>query len=263
MNTSSDDIIIAERHGPSLVLTFNRPDKRNALETAMYVRMEAHLDEGLADPTIANFVLRGAGSFFCSGGDLRSLETRAALPVEERAALIQRLHDLVLKLKFSPKPVIAAIEGGAAGAGASIAFTADLIVAARGAYISLAYVKAGLVPDGGGSAYLAQRLPHQLASEIALFGGRLPVERFAELGLVNRIVDSGKTLEAALELGRQLAEGPRESQGAILQLLNGPDRTLFEQQLDEEKRLMAIALGGREAAEGIAAFKQKRQPRFK
>lgn len=259
---ASTDIVLAERCGPSLVLTLNRPDKRNALETAMYILLEKHIDEALADPTIANLVLRGAGNFFCSGGDLRSLETRAALPVEEREALIQRLHDLVLKLKFCPKPVIAAIEGGAAGAGASLAFAADLIVAAQGSYISMAYVKAGLVPDGGGSAFLAQALPHQLAAEIALFGGRLPVERFAQAGVINRVVEPGTALQAALELGQQLAEGARESQSAILQLLDGPDREAFTRQLDQEKRLMAIALGSSEAAEGIAAFKEKRMPRF-
>lgn len=262
MTSRATDIVLAERHGPTLVLTLNRPDKRNALETAMYVQMEQYLDEALADPTVANFVLRGAGDFFCSGGDLRSLETRAALPVEERAALIQRLHDLVLKLKFCPKPVIAAIEGGAAGAGASLAFAADLIVAARGSYISMAYTKAGLVPDGGGSAFLAQSLPHQLAAEIALFGGRLPVERLADAGVINRVVEPGSALQVALELGQQLADGARESQTAILQLLDGPDRESFEHQLDREKQFMAIALGGPEAAEGIAAFKEKRAPRF-
>lgn len=259
---ASTDIVLAERCGPSLVLTLNRPDKRNALETAMYILLEKHIDEALADPKIANLVLRGAGNFFCSGGDLRSLETRAALPVEEREALIQRLHDLVLKLKFCPKPVIAAIEGGAAGAGASLAFAADLIVAAQGSYISMAYVKAGLVPDGGGSAFLAQALPHQLSAEIALFGGRLPVERFAQAGVINRVVEPGTALQVALELGQQLAEGARESQSAILQLLDGPDREAFTRQLDQEKRLMAIALGSSEAAEGIAAFKEKRMPRF-
>lgn len=259
---ASTDIVLAERRGPSLILTLNRPDKRNALETAMYVLLEKHIDEALADPQIANIVLRGTGHFFCSGGDLHSLETRAALPLEEREALIQRLHDLVLKLKFCPKPVIAAIEGGAAGAGASLAFAADLIVAAQGSYISMAYVKAGLVPDGGGSAFLAQALPHQLAAEIALFGGRLPVERFAQAGVINRVVEPGTALQVALELGQQLAEGARESQSAILRLLDGPDRETFTRQLDREKQLMAIALGSAEAAEGIAAFKEKRAPRF-
>ncbi|MEH6389982.1 MULTISPECIES: enoyl-CoA hydratase-related protein [Pseudomonas] len=263
MNASqTNDSVLAERHGPTLVLTLNRPDKRNALETAMYIQMESHIDAALDNPDIANIVLRGAGDFFCSGGDLRSLETRASLSLAEREALIQRLHDLVLKLKFCPKPVIAAIEGGAAGAGASLAFAADLIVAAQGSYISLAYVKAGLVPDGGGSVFLATGLPHQLAAEIALFGGRLSVERFAQAGVVNHIVAPGKALETALELGAQLAEGARASQTAILQLLDGPVREVFERQLEREKQLMAIALGGAEAAEGIAAFKAKRAPRF-
>lgn len=259
---TSTNIVLAETHGATCILTLNRPDKRNALETATYVLMEQHLDEALADPTIANIVLTGAGNFFCSGGDLESLATRAALPVEERANLIERLHSLVRKLKFCPKPVIAAIEGGAAGAGASLAFAADLIVAAEGSYISMAYVKAGLVPDGGGSAFLALSLPHQLAAEVALFGGRLPVERFAAVGVVNRVVAPGTALQVALELGQQLAEGPRESQAAILELLDGPDREAFERQLEREKQLMAIALGGAEAAEGIAAFKEKRAARF-
>lgn len=262
ISPTANHSVLAERHGPTLVLTLNRPDKRNALETAMYILLEKHIDEAVANPQIANLILRGTGDFFCSGGDLRSLETRAALPVQESAALIQRLHDLVLKLKFCAKPVIAAIEGGAAGAGASLAFAADLIVAAKGSYISMAYVKAGLVPDGGGSAFLAQALPHQLAAELALFGGRLPVERFALAGVINRVVEPGSALEVALELGQQLAEGARESQSAILQLLDGPDREAFIRQLDQEKQLMAIALGGAEAAEGIAAFKEKRAPRF-
>lgn len=264
MNSSStpSDIVLAELRGATCVLTLNRPDKRNALETATYILLNKYIDEALANPDIANIVLRGAGHFFCSGGDLLSLETRAALPVEERAALIQKLHDMVLKLKFCPKPVIAAIEGGAAGAGASLAFAADMIVAAKGSYISMAYVKAGLVPDGGGSAFLAQSLPHQLAAEIALLGGRLPVERFAEAGVVNRLVEPGEALQVALELGQQLAEGAREAQSAILALLDGPGRAVFERQLDEEKQRMAIALGSPEAAEGIAAFKEKRAPRF-
>lgn len=259
---TSNNIVLAETHGATRVLILNRPDKRNALETATYVLMEQYIDEAVADPLIANLVLTGAGDFFCSGGDLESLGTRAALPVEERAALIERLHRLVRRLKYCPKPVIAAIEGGAAGAGASLAFATDLIVAAQGSYISMAYVKAGLVPDGGGSAFLALSLPHQLAAEVALFGGRLPVERFAAAGVINRVVAPGTALQVALELGQQLAEGPRESQAAILELLDGPGREAFDRQLEREKQLMAIALGGAEAAEGIAAFKEKRAARF-
>ncbi|MFZ2288235.1 MAG: enoyl-CoA hydratase family protein [Halopseudomonas yangmingensis] len=259
---SQDDIVLCQRSGATCILTLNRPQRRNALETATYQLMNRYLDEALDDPTVANLVLRGAGDFFCSGGDLLALETRAALAVEERAALIEHLHTLVRRLRSSPKPVIAAIEGGAAGAGASLAFACDLVVAARDSYVSLAYVKAGLVPDGGGSAFLALSLPHQLAAEIALFGERLPIERLAAAGVVNRLVEPGQALTVALQLGEQLAGGARQSQTAILELLDSAQREVFERQLDRERDLMAVALGSAEAAEGIAAFKGKRAPDF-
>ncbi|SDU02109.1 enoyl-CoA hydratase-related protein [Halopseudomonas salegens] len=258
----TDELVLAEQRGATCVLTLNQPGKRNALITETYQVMSAHLDRVLDDPQVANVVLTGAGDFFCSGGDLLSLETRAALPLAEREERIEHLHALVRKLKFFPKPVIAAIEGGAAGAGASLVFAADLVLAAEGSYISLAYVKAGLVPDGGGSGFLALSLPHQLAAEIALLGGRLPVERFAAAGVVNRVVQPGSALTEALALGASLAEGAREAQATILTLLDAPHREAFEQQLEREKRAISLALGGAEAAEGIAAFKQKRAPCF-
>ncbi|TVP91081.1 MAG: enoyl-CoA hydratase [Pseudomonadaceae bacterium] len=260
--SATDELVLAEQHGATCVLTLNQPAKRNALITETYQVMGAHLDRVLADPHVANVVLTGAGDFFCSGGDLLALETRAALPLAEREERIEHLHALVRKLKFFPKPVIAAMEGGAAGAGASLVFAADLVVAASGSYISLAYVKAGLVPDGGGSGFLALALPHQLAAEIALLGGRLPVERFAAAGVVNRVVAPGMALTEALALGATLAEGARDAQTMILGLLDAPQREAFEQQLEREKQAISVALGGAEAAEGIAAFKQKRTPRF-
>lgn len=167
---NNSDIVLAETRGATRVITLNRPDKRNALETESYQLLSTLIDDAIGDAKVANVVLRGAGDFFCAGGDLRSLETRAALLVEERAERVEQLQSLVRKLRNCPKPLIAAIEGGAAGAGASIAFAADLIVAAKGSYISMAYVKSGLVPDGGGSGFLAQNLPPQLAAEIALLG---------------------------------------------------------------------------------------------
>lgn len=101
-----------------------------------------------------------------------------------------------------------------------------------------------------------------MVAEVALFDGRLPIERFAAAGVINQLVESGTAPQVALELGQQLAEGPSESQAAILELLDGPDREAFERQLEREKQLMAVALGGAEAAEGIAAFKEKRAARF-
>lgn len=256
------DPVLVERRGPTLVLTLNTPGKRNVLSPAMYDRLTTLLNEAEIDPAIANIVLQGADGFFCAGGDLRALSERASLPLSQREARIEELHQVVRKLRAFPKPVIAAIEGGAAGAGASLAFAADMIVAAEGSYISLAYVKAGLVPDGGASGFLGRTLPPQFAAEMALLGGQVPVERLAAMGAVNRLAPAGQALDMALGLAAELAQGARGAQSEILALLDAPDREKFNAQLDRERTAMAHAIGSAEAAEGIAAFKQKRMPAF-
>ncbi|MFD2442079.1 enoyl-CoA hydratase-related protein [Paracoccus kondratievae] len=209
MNSAARQPVLSACHGATLVLTLNVPEKRNVLGPAIYDGLNAGLDLALADAGIANIVLQGAGGFFCAGGDLNQLATRAALPPAERAARIELLHRLVRRIRSCPKPVIAAIEGGAAGAGASIALAADLIVAAEDSYMSMAYVKAGLVPDGGGTASLLRALPPQAAAELALLGGRFPARRLAELGVINRLVPAGQALQAALGLASELAQGAR------------------------------------------------------
>lgn len=262
MNSAARQPVLSACHGATLVLTLNVPEKRNVLGPAIYDGLNAGLDLALADAGIANIVLQGAGGFFCAGGDLNQLATRAALPPAERAARIELLHRLVRRIRSCPKPVIAAIEGGAAGAGASIALAADLIVAAEDSYMSMAYVKAGLVPDGGGTASLLRALPPQAAAELALLGGRFPARRLAELGVINRLVPAGQALQAALGLASELAQGARGAQSAILALLDGASDQGFDDQLEAEKAAMAHALGSPEAAEGISAFRERRLPVF-
>ena len=253
--------VLVERRDACLILTLNRPSRRNALSPAIYEALHGALAG--ADAGIAAIILQGAGGFFCSGGDLEALATRAALPLAGREARIEALHDLIRCIRNSPRPVIAAIEGGAAGAGASIALVADMIVAAEDSYLSMAYVNAGLVPDGGGTASLLAALPPQLATEIALMGGRIPAPRLAGLGVINRIVPPGGALAAALELGQALARGPGMAQAAILGLVDAAGEADFTAQLQREKQAMAQALGGAEAAEGIAAFLARRRPDFR
>ncbi|MFT3690316.1 enoyl-CoA hydratase family protein [Paenirhodobacter sp.] len=262
MTETVSEAVLSERRGPSLILTLNLPRKRNVLGQDVYDGLHAGFDLALSTPEIANIVLQGAGGFFCAGGDLNQLATRAALPPEGRAERIEALHAVVRRIRSCPKPVIAAIEGGAAGAGASIALAADMIVAADDSYMSMAYVKAGLVPDGGATASLLRALPPQFASEIALLGGRIPAQRLADLGVVNRIVPAGGALDAALALGAELAGGARAAQSAILSLIDRASECSFDGQLENEKRAMAVALGAPEAAEGIAAFRERRAPAF-
>ncbi|WBU59223.1 oxepin-CoA hydrolase, alternative type [Paracoccus albus] len=254
--------VLSECVGPTLVLTLNTPKKRNALSPGTYSGLLRGLDHAIATPEIANIVIQGANGFFCAGGDLDALATRAALPEAERAERIEQLHDLVRRIRRCPKPVIAAVEGGAAGAGTSIALAADLIVATHQSYLSMSYVKVGLVPDGGGTASLLRNLSPQLATEIALLGEKYPARRLAHLGVINRLVAHGQALDVALDLASKLARGAQGAQSSILALLDTADEGPFDDQLDREKYAMAKALGSADAAEGIAAFQQRRVPAF-
>lgn len=262
MRDPTQGCVRSEQVGASLVLTLTRPGKRNALSPQIYADFHAGITQALHTPEIANIILQGADGFFCSGGDLNALATRASLTLQEREDRIEELHVLVRAIRNCPKPVIAVIEGGAAGSGASIALAADLLVAAEDSYISMAYVNEGLVPDGGGTASLVRSLPAQLAAEIALLGGRCPAQRLADLGVINRLAPQGSALEVALKLGADLSKGARGAQSTILALIDAGHDEAFEQQLNREKSAMARALGGDEAAAGISAFRERRNAVF-
>ena len=213
-------------------------------------------------PRIRAVILTSEGRFCCAGGDLNVLTERRKLTEEVRRERVDALHDLVRAMRACPVPIIAAIEGGAAGAGLSLALACDMIVACEEAQFTAAYVKAGLVPDAGLTASLARLLPRPLAAEMCLLGRPVMAMRFAELGAVNRICANGKALDEALMLADTLAAGPREAQGVIRQLVAQAYEANEADQLDAERDAMARAAGGDEAAEGIAAFLEKRKPRF-
>jgi enoyl-CoA hydratase/carnithine racemase len=166
-------------------------------------------------------------------------------------------------MRACPVPVIAAIEGGAAGAGLSLALACDLIVAAKDAKFTAAYVKAGLVPDAGLTSAMARLLPRPLAMEMCLMGRPVMASRFAELGAVNRLASPGKAMEEAMALADVLAAGPREAQGVIRGLVAGAYEASEAAQLDAERDAMAAAAGRGEAAEGISAFLEKRPPAYR
>ncbi len=253
---------LVARKGPALEVTLNDPARRNPLSPEIYAALTDALDRAAADPGIAAVVLTGAGGFFCAGGNVKVLQTRAAMTEEQRIAAIGGLHDVIRALAACPRPVIAAIEGGAAGAGASLALGCDMIVAAEGAALTLSYVRIGLVPDGGATWALARALPRQLAAEILMLGEKQPVERLHALGLVNRVVAPGAALDAAHDIAARLAGFGPEALARIKALLRAAPDSALDAQLDREARAMAEAQGGAEAAEGLAAFLEKRRPDF-
>ncbi|MEO1599191.1 MAG: enoyl-CoA hydratase family protein [Pseudomonadota bacterium] len=248
------------RKGAVLTVTNNDPATRNALSWAFYDGFRTLMEEAAEDAATRAVVLTGAGGFFCSGGNVNGLAERAAQPYEERRASVERLHGMIRAMRACPKPVIAAIEGGAAGAGASLALACDLIVAAKGAYVSVAYVRIGLTPDGGVTKLLADALPRPLVNEMAMTGARVGVERLHALGLINRLSEPGAALAEAEAWAAELASGPVGAIGRIKGLVAGAEEADFETQLDREADGIAFSLGSAEGQEGIAAFREKRKP---
>jgi enoyl-CoA hydratase/carnithine racemase len=165
-------------------------------------------------------------------------------------------------MRACPVPLIAAIEGGAAGAGLSLALACDIIVASEESKFTAAYVKAGLVPDAGLTSSMARLLPRPLAMEMCLLGRPVMAIRFAELGAVNRLAPVGKAFEEAMNYADTISAGPRDAQAVIRRLVSQSYETSEAAQLDAERDAMARAAGGDEAAEGIAAFLEKRSPEY-
>jgi enoyl-CoA hydratase/carnithine racemase len=258
-----EDTLLKRREGAVLVLTHDNPGVRNALSPAFYAALTAALAEAQADAQIGAVVLTGAGGFFCAGGDLRQLARRRELAPEERRERLEGLHDLVRTIRDCGKPVIAAVEGGAAGAGVSLALACDLLVMARDAYFSVAYVKVGLTPDGGATFFLSECLPRQLLTELCLTGERIAAERLAQLGTVNRLAEAGRTVDEAIALAQRLAASPARATARIKDLCRHAAGATLNEQLEREARHMVEALGDTESAEGIAAFFDKRAADFR
>jgi enoyl-CoA hydratase/carnithine racemase len=256
------DAGLVERHGPVLKIVNNNPSARNALSVGYVTALTQGLLSAGADNAISAVVLSGAGGFFCAGGDLNVLIERREMEVEARIASINVLHDAIKAIRACPKPVIAAVEGGAAGAGASIALACDLIVAARDAYFAVSYLRVGLTPDGGATAFLSEFAPRQLVNEILMFGDKIPAERLFQLGAVNRLTDAGCAEQTAQALGERLYKTAPEAIGVVKSLALQARQNDLAAQLDFEAQQMASAQGGDEAAEGISAFLEKRAADF-
>lgn len=246
-------------NGDRLVVVNMNASRRGALSPDLYAAITDAVAQA-AEPRIRAVILTSEGGFFCAGGDLNVLIDRRKMSEDERRAQIEKLHDRIRAIRACPVPVIAAVEGGAAGAGLSIALACDLIVAAEGAQFTAAYVKAGLVPDGGLTAALARSLPRPLAMEMCLLGRPVDAARMAALGAVNLLTAPDGAEAAAHQLADALAQGPRSTQGAIRSMVASAYDSAEAEQLNRERDAMARATGRAEAAEGIAAFLEKRKP---
>ncbi|WP_416971546.1 enoyl-CoA hydratase/isomerase family protein [Streptomyces sp. 4F14] len=244
-------------------LTLNRPEALNALTPSQRDAIIGRLEDASADPAVRVVVLTGTGRGFCAGADLRGGPTKEVLPGDVSRTLRVGAQRLVAAVLDCEKPVIAAVNGTAAGLGAHLAFACDLVLAAESARFIEVFVRRGLVPDAGG-AYLLPRLigPHR-AKELMFFGDSLAAPEAERLGLVNRVVPDGELAKAAQEWAARLATAPTRSLALTKQLLNASldsDRTTA---FAAEAAAQEINMTTADAREGLRAFVERRSPVFR
>ncbi len=244
-------------------ITLNRPESLNAFTPNMGRELLLVLDRLSEDREARAVVLRGAGRGFSSGADLKQAASWGA---DGRTDLLTPLreifHPLILGLRTLEKPVIAAVHGGAAGFGCSVALAADIVVMAQSAYFLLAFAKVGLTLDGGSSALLIGRVGHGRASEMGLLAERIGADRALSWGLVNQVVDDAQLDEVAGELAARLAAGAPGSYAATKRTLNQAAYPRLAEQLDLEAELQQQCACSGDFIEGIRAFLEKRPAQF-
>lgn len=252
-----------ERRDATLLLTLSDPSARNALSPQVYAAGVEALSVAEADASVRAVVLHGEGAHFCAGGHLGRLSTNRQQGREPQQRAVEMFHQFIGALRSFPKPVIAAVEGAAAGGGFSLALACDLIVAAEDARFSLAYGRVGLSPDGGGSWHLARALPRALALQMLWLGDTLTARELQARGLVNRVTDSGRALADALVIAGQLAACAPNAVASAKELVNQAGTNSLDQQLDAERDHFLDNLFHDNGAEGLQAFFDKRAPRFR
>lgn len=250
-------------HGQTLVLTISNPDLRNALDPAIYAAGTEALNVAERSPDVRSVVITGADGMFSAGGNLQRLQANRAHAMAVQDETIDALHNWIETIRAYPKPVIAAVEGTAAGAGFALALACDLIVASRNARFATAYSHVGLSPDGGASWSLAHALPRAMAAELLMCGDPVPAERLHALGLVNRLAEPGGALAAALELAQTLNERAPNALASTKELLDEAAQQTLNAHLDLERQHFVRNLHHANAGEGIAAFLEKRPPRYR
>jgi 2-(1,2-epoxy-1,2-dihydrophenyl)acetyl-CoA isomerase len=252
------DVLLHEQEAGVSILTLNRPDALNALNAELRHDLLAAINTARKDEATRAVIITGAGRGFCAGADLRGGSGERQF----RRVLAAEYNPLIAAIRELPKPVVAAVNGVAAGAGVSLALAADLVIAADDARFVPAFNRIGLVPDSGLARVLVRALGRHRAMEILLGERQLGAGEARELGLVSAVVPSAKLDEAAHELARRLANGPTRAIGLTKRLVNAAEDESLSETLSAEAALQELAGRTEDHAEGVAAFGEKREPRF-
>ncbi|MCX5586185.1 enoyl-CoA hydratase/isomerase family protein [Streptomyces erythrochromogenes] len=264
MNSAPEDDVLHRTESNVSWITLNRPEAMNAVTWAQRERVIALLAEASADPAVRAVVLTATGKGFCAGADLRGAPATGGDRVAGDVARMIRLgaQRLITAVLDCEKPVIAAVNGTAAGIGSHVALACDLVIAAEGARFIEVFVRRGLVPDGGGAYLLPRLVGPQKAKELMFFGDAVPAAEAERLGLVNRVVPAEELQAAAREWAERLAQGPTRALAMTKQLVNASldgDRAAA---LAAEATAQEINMATADANEGVASFVERRTPKY-
>ena len=253
-----------ELNESAATITLNRPAALNALSLQLTKDLNAAIKKAIADKARV-VILTGEGRAFCSGGDLREMRTMWEKEGRIEAFLeepLKALHDVILLIRQTPIPFIAAVQGVCAGAGTNFALACDLVFASENATFNEAFVRIGLSPDCGGSFFLPRAIGEKRAAELFMIGGTIDANRAAQIGMINRVVAPENLLTEATATAKKLALAPTGSIGRIKQMINAAFSNDLARQLELEHQYQIESGKSNDFKEGVTAFFEKRQPDF-
>ena len=259
----SEPTILVTREIGFRIVTLNRPERLNAFTDAMHEELRAALEEAEADEDCRALMITGAGRGFCAGQDLNDRLLKPGEKPVPRESLEKYYNPLVRKLRRLPFPVVAAVNGVAAGAGANVALACDIVIAAQSASFTQSFARIGLVPDSGGTSILPRLIGEARARALMLTAQPVPAAQAAEWGMVWRCVADNELMPEATALCSQFAAAPTQGLALIKRALDASATNSLDEQLDLERDLQREAVMLPDYAEGVRAFMEKRKPQFR
>lgn len=257
-----EKILLARDNGLA-TLTFNAPDRLNAVSRKMIAEIKTCWEELAADDTVRAVLITGAGRGFCAGADLADPDRAAGATADSGAALDKYFNPVIRLMRTIPKPIVAAVNGVAAGVGMSFALASDIAIAGKSASFLQAFARIGLLPDGGSTWFLPRLVGDQRARALAMLAPQIPAEKAKEWGLIWDVVDDAALMTTATEAARKLASGPTLALARIKGVLAQAGGNDLSTQLDVERDYQRELGRSDDFREGVAAFLAKRKPDFK
>lgn len=253
--------ILTEQKDKVCVITLNRPDKFNSFNREMALQLQAELDKAASDKQVRAIVLTGNGKAFCAGQDLAEVTDPNGPGISRIVS--EHYNPIILKVRNIEKPIIAAVNGVAAGAGANIALACDIVVATQAASFIQAFSKIGLIPDSAGTFFLPRLVGFQQASALMMTGDKVSAEEAKQMGMIYKAFANETFIQDTLALAHTLADMPTRGIGLTKRLLNESLFNTLDKQLGAEDREQLAASKTYDYNEGVNAFLEKRKPEFK